>query len=86
MATTVPIGKATVSAIAVAPHHSNIVWVAYANSTVVKTSEALNANPTWIVVDSVVAVPDDDFAVELSHCERWARLDIGRTGGCFSPH
>lgn len=45
--TPTPPGAFPVSAIAVAPGYSNIIWVAYNNWTVFKTTNGLDATPTW---------------------------------------
>jgi hypothetical protein len=45
-------GSSNVSAIAVAPGNSNVVWMAQNDGQVWKTSDALSAAPTWTPVDN----------------------------------
>lgn len=40
-----------VSAIAVAPGHSDVIWVAHNDGTVFKTSNGTAANPAWTTID-----------------------------------
>lgn len=46
-----PAGVENISAVAVAPGNSNIIWVAYNNTSVYKTVNGIDANPTWTAVD-----------------------------------
>lgn len=43
-------GNEMISAIAVAPGHSNVVWVGYNNGDIFRTVNALAATPTWVRV------------------------------------
>lgn len=42
----------TITAIAISPSSSNIVWVGHANGAVFRTANATAANPTWVTVDA----------------------------------
>jgi hypothetical protein len=44
-----------ISAIAVAPTDSNVIWVAYQNGTVFKTANGTDATPSWTQVTNVPA-------------------------------
>lgn len=46
-----PHGSANLSAVAVAPGNSNIVWIAQNDGKVYKTNNGLDASPTWITID-----------------------------------
>jgi photosystem II stability/assembly factor-like uncharacterized protein len=46
------------SAVAVAPHDSNVVWVAYNGGRVERTSDGTSASPRWEVVDDSGATAD----------------------------
>ncbi|HZH98061.1 MAG TPA: hypothetical protein VEX38_03745, partial [Fimbriimonadaceae bacterium] len=47
-----PAGSDNISAIAVAPGNSNIIWVAQNNGVVSKTTDGTTASPAWEVVDN----------------------------------
>jgi hypothetical protein len=48
----------SISAIAISPNSSSIVWVGHANGRLFRTSNALAANPTWTEIDPGNQVPN----------------------------
>jgi photosystem II stability/assembly factor-like uncharacterized protein len=64
-----PIGSSdtdNISAIAVAPGNSNVVWVGYANGNVYKTTDGTASSPTWTRMDQNTPNLPDRYVTRLT--------------------
>ncbi len=55
-----------ISAIAVAPGNSNVIWVGYNGGDIYKTTNGTTASPTWIKVDSNSPVLPNRFVARIT--------------------
>lgn len=63
--TTFPLGS-RISAIAVAPSNSNIVYLGFNNGVIARTTDALAADPNWTEFNSANGLPSSGFVSSLA--------------------
>ena len=81
-----PAGKSRISAIAVAPGDSDIVWVGKNNGELWKTSNGKSASPTWTAVDDNYSLnPLPNRYVTRIVIDRWDHNKVYVCLGGFKP-
>jgi hypothetical protein len=73
-----------ISAIAVAPGNSNVVWVGYANGNVYKTTNATSTSPTWTQMDLGTPFLPNRYVTRITVDPRNSNTVYATFGG-FSP-
>lgn len=82
-----PVGTSyydNISAIAVAPGNSNIIWVGDANSRVYKTTNGTSATPTWTRMDQTTPYLPNRYVTRITIDPRNSNIVYATFGG-FSP-
>jgi hypothetical protein len=79
-----PSGADNISAIAVAPGNSDIIWVGYNNGDVYKTINGTNASPTWTRVDTTTPTLPNRYVTRIT-VDKDNNNVVYVTLGGFSP-